>query len=377
MRPQWDTTAAPPRLPAEKDLLARLGGMSNQVPPYNPAAPQPPAPPWSQPGQPGQPDAPWAAPGAVPLGQTPIVPPPPPAAYASGPNGRGDIAEKPAWYIGGLVALLIDLILWLAGIYCLYRGFSDQNGGATALGVLLVIIAFLLLSSIKIISPGDTLVLQFFGNYIGTIRRTGLVMTIPFTSARHVSVKVRNFETHELKVNDFDGNPVNIAAIIVWRVEDTAKAVFGVEYSEQFVAAQSESALRHIASSHPYDTSNPQAESLRGSTELIARELAEEVGSRVQIAGIQVIEARISSLAYAPEIAQAMLQRQQASALIAARQKIVEGAVMMVQDALDRLEQDNIVHLDDQHKASMVANLLVVLCSDSRATPVVNAGSPF
>jgi len=200
-------------------------------------------------------------------------------------------------------------------------------------------------------------------------------MTVPFTSPRHVSVKVRNFETHELKVNDADGNPVNIAAIIVWRVADTAKAVFGVEYSEQFVAAQSESALRHIASTHPYDTSDPSKESLRGSTEAIAHELAEEVASRVQIAGIQVIETRISSLSYAPEIAQAMLQRQQASALIAARQKIVEGAVMMVQDALDRLEQDHIVALTDPEKAAMVANLLVVLCSDSRATPVVNTSA--
>ena len=279
--------------------------------------------------------------------------------------------------MGGLIALLVDLVLWIVGIYLIYASYSQETSGLMIGGIVLVVIAFLLMTSIKIISPGNTLVLQFFGNYIGTIRRTGLVMTIPFCSARTVSIKVRNFETHELKVNDADGNPVNIAAIIVWRVDDTAKAVFGVEYSEQFVAAQSESALRHVASSHPYDTNNPDAESLRGSAERVAHELAEEVASRVQIAGIQVIETRISSLAYAPEIAQAMLQRQQATALIAARQKIVEGAVMMVQDALDRLEQDNIVHLDDSHKAAMVANLLVVLCSDSRATPVVNTSASF
>jgi len=291
------------------------------------------------------------------------------------PTTRADITEKKAWYMGGIVALLVDLALWGLGIYLFVAGSREYYGGGLFItgGVITCTIAFLLFTSIKIISPGETMVLQFFGNYIGTIRRTGLVMTVPFTSVRRVSVKVRNFETHELKVNDAIGNPVNIAAIVVWRVLDTAKAVFAVEYSEQFVAAQSESALRHIASSHPYDSSDPQAESLRGSTEVVAQELAEELASRVQIAGIQIIETRISSLAYAQEIAQAMLQRQQATALIAARQKIVEGAVMMVQDALDRLEQDNIVHLDDQHKAAMVANLLVVLCSDSRATPVVNA----
>jgi len=299
---------------------------------------------------------------------------PAPNPYSTGPAGRVDIHEKNAPFMGGLVAVLVDLILWIIGIILIIQG-ATSTGGLSLLGLVIVIIAMLLLSSIKTISPGDTLVLTFFGNYIGTIRRTGLIMTVPFTTVRRVSVKVRNFETHELKVNDADGNPVNIAAIIVWRVADTAKAVFGVEYSEQFVAAQSESALRHIASSHPYDTTVPDKESLRGSTDAVAKELADEVASRVQIAGIQVIETRISSLSYAPEIAQAMLQRQQASALIAARQKIVEGAVMMVQDALDRLEQDHIVELNDQQKAAMVANLLVVLCSDSRATPVVNTSA--
>jgi len=307
-----------------------------------------------------------------------VVPPPAPSAYAASLGKRGDIQEKRAPYMSGLLALLVDLLLWVAGAFFIWSSYIGYNtSGLMFVGIALLIIAFLLMSSIKIISPGNTLVVQFFGNYIGTIRRTGLVMTVPFCQTRTVSVKVRNFETHELKVNDAVGNPVNIAAIIVWRVDDTAKAVFGVEYSEQFVAAQSESALRHIASTHPYDTSNPEEESLRGSAERVAQELAAEVASRVQIAGIQVIETRISSLAYAPEIAQAMLQRQQASALIAARQKIVEGAVMMVQDALDRLEQDDVVHLNDEHKAAMVANLLVVLCSESRATPVVNTSAGF
>jgi len=316
--------------------------------------------------------------GVPPQGQS-VAPGPMPAAYTATAS-RTDIQEKAAWSISGLLALVVDLVLWLGGIFLVASNASNASagiggGGGVLIGIVLCIIAFLLLTSIKIVSPGDTIVLTFFGNYIGTIRHTGINMTVPFTSPRHVSVKVRNFETHELKVNDADGNPINIAAIIVWRVADTAKAVFGVEYSEQFVAAQSESALRHIASSHPYDSSDPAKESLRGSTESVAKELAEEVASRVQIAGIQVIETRISSLSYAPEIAQAMLQRQQATALIAARQKIVEGAVMMVQDALDRLEQDHIVSLTDPQKASMVANLLVVLCSDSRATPVVNTSA--
>jgi regulator of protease activity HflC (stomatin/prohibitin superfamily) len=244
-------------------------------------------------------------------------------------------------------------------------------------GLIVVCIGGLGFTALKINAPGQTRVLQFFGTYVGTIRRPGLWWTMPLTSATKVSVKVRNFETSELKVNDADGNPVNIAAIIVWQVDDTAKATFAVERFEKFVAVQSESALRHIATSHPYDTTNPDVESLRGSTELIAQELADEVASRILLAGLRVVETRISSLAYAPEIAQAMLQRQQAAAIIAAREKIVEGAVTMVQSALTRLEHDHIVQLDDERKATMVANLLVVLCGDQRATPVINAGSLY
>ena len=232
-------------------------------------------------------------------------------------------------------------------------------------------------SSLTIVSPGDTKVVQFFGRYIGTIRKAGLLMTVPFTTKKKVSVKVRNFETNELKVNDADGNPVNIAAIVVWQVADTAKSVFAVEKYDEFVAVQSESALRHVATTHPYDNGEAGEETLRGSTELVAQELADEVAARISIAGLEVVETRISSLAYAPEIAQAMLQRQQASAIIAAREKIVEGAVTMVQRALERLESDNVVTLDDERKASMVSNLLVVLTSESRVTPVVNAGSLY
>ena len=215
------------------------------------------------------------------------------------------------------------------------------------------------------------------GRYLGTVRKQGLPMTVPLTTKKKVSVKVRNFETNEIKVNDADGNPITIAAIVVWQVADTAKSVFAVEQYEDFVTVQAESALRHVASSHPYDFAEPGEESLRGSTDLVSRELAEEVAARIKIAGLEVVETRISSLAYAPEIAHAMLQRQQASAVLAARGKIVEGAVGMVEQALARLEEDEVVTLDDERKAAMVSNLLVVLCSDSRSTPVINTGTLY
>lgn len=297
-------------------------------------------------------------------------------------GARVDIEEKKAWYIDGILAFFVALVItglstWqgvLAGIQ-----LENNNGGGMRmfLSMLAFLLAMVMFSSLTIISPGDTKVIQFFGRYIGTIRRAGLLMTVPFTTKKKVSVKVRNFETNELKVNDADGNPVNIAAIVVWQVADTAKSVFAVEQYDEFVAVQSESALRHVATSHPYDYAGPGEESLRGSTELVAQELADEVAARIAIAGLEVVETRISSLAYAPEIAQAMLQRQQASAIIAAREKIVEGAVSMVENALERLEQHDVVTLDEERKAAMVSNLLVVLTSESRVTPVVNTGSLY
>ena len=307
-----------------------------------------------------------------------------PAGRPVGHNGtRVDVDERPAWTINGGLALLAAAASFAGSVFFVVRAAMTEDadpGAATTAGVLgvaLLLIFALIGSSLVIVSPGDTKVVQFFGRYIGTIRKTGLLMTVPFTTKKKVSVKVRNFETNELKVNDADGNPVNIAGIIVWQVADTAKSVFAVEQYADFVAVQSESALRHVATSHPYDNAAPGEETLRGSTELVSRELAEEVAARIAIAGLEVIEARISSLAYAPEIAQAMLQRQQATAVIAAREKIVEGAVSMVQNALVKLEDEGIVALDDERKAAMVSNLLVVLCSDSRATPVVNTGSLY
>ena len=244
-------------------------------------------------------------------------------------------------------------------------------------GSILSILSILVYSALTIVNPGQTKVVQFFGRYIGTVRRTGLVLTPLLSSRKTVSVRVRNFETSALKVNDADGNPVNIGAIVVWQVADTARATFAVEDYANFVRVQSEAALRHVATTHPYDNADDGEATLRGSTDQVSAELAHEVAERVALAGVEIIEARISHLAYAPEIAQAMLQRQQAGAIIAAREKIVEGAVGMVETALERLERDSIVALDDERRAAMVSNLLVVLCGDSRATPIVNTGSLY
>ena len=306
-----------------------------------------------------------------------------PAGRPVGREGtRVDIQEKKAWYIDGLVALAVAVVLLGVAVSQFVPAVIQLDAGTgggplLVLAMLLFILAMVVFSGLTIVSPGDTKVVQFFGRYIGTIRRSGVLMTVPFTTKKKVSVKVRNFETNELKVNDADGNPVNIAAIVVWQVADTAKSVFAVEKYDEFVAVQAESALRHVATTHPYDYAGPGEESLRGSTELVAKELADEVAARIAMAGLEVVETRISSLAYAPEIAQAMLQRQQASAIIAAREKIVEGAVSMVENALERLEHNNVVSLDEERKAAMVSNLLVVLTSESRVTPVVNTGSLY
>ncbi|MGV8909816.1 MAG: SPFH domain-containing protein [Propionicimonas sp.] len=297
-------------------------------------------------------------------------------------GARVDIDERRAWSVTGGVGVIAFIALVVASIWLMVLGAAADERGADPAGyvvgaIMLFLIAVLIATAITIVGPGDTRVLQFFGRYVGTVRSPGLKLTMPLVTGRKVSVKVRNFETHELKVNDADGNPVNIAAIIVWQVADTAKAVFAVEKYTDFVEVQSESALRHVASSHPYDNAAVGQETLRGSTDLVAAELATEVAARVAIAGLEVVEARISSLAYAPEIAHAMLQRQQASAVIAAREMIVEGAVSMVESALRRLEADQVVALDDERKAAMVSNLLVVLCSSSQATPVVNTGTLY
>ena len=301
-------------------------------------------------------------------------------------SSRVDITEKPARAAGSgpaFPALLLILALTAGSFTLLIVGGVAADAGEPgavlriAAGSVGLLIALPLFSSFTVVVPGETSVRQFLGRYIGTVRHTGLVLVPPLTAGRKVSIKVHNFETNELKVNDLDGNPVNIAAIVVWQVADTARAVFAVEAYEEFIRAQAESALRHVATTHPYDEPGPGETSLRGGTDVVSAELAAEVAARVALAGLEIVEVRISSLAYAPEIAQAMLQRQQAGAVIAAREQIVEGAVTMVDQALKRLEADDIVAMDEERRAQMVSNLLVVLCSDQRTQPVVNTGSLY
>ena len=297
-----------------------------------------------------------------------------------------DVMEKPAWTMGpgaAIAAVLISLALIVGSVVAVIAKAAQEDAkqlGLTliGLGILGVVMGTLVAGMIKVNSPGHTQVIQLFGRYLGTNRRTGLSLVPPLTNAKKVSVRVRNFETNEIKVNDLNGNPVVIGAIVVWQVADTAKATFAVEDMEEFIHSQSESALRHVATTHPYDSTNiDTVPSLSGSTDLVSQELADEVAARVAVAGLEIVEARISALSYAPEIAQAMLQRQQATAIVDARETIVEGAVTMVESALDKLDERDIVDLDSERRASMVSNLLVVLCSDSSTQPVVNTGSLY
>lgn len=302
----------------------------------------------------------------------------PPAQAPVGHAGtRVEVSEHRAWAVGGFLALLVGLALLVAGGWLVVTGGLAVSVGDVVLGGLVVVLAIILMSPLVVIQPGETRVVQFFGRYVGTVRRTGLTWVIPFSTRRRVSVRVNNFETNALKVNDADGNPVEVAAIVVWQVADTARACFAVEDYQNFVAVQAEAAVRHVATTHPYDDPDGTGTSLRGSTDVVSDELAHEVAQRVAVAGVEIVEVRISHLAYAPEIAQAMLQRQQAGAIVAARERIVEGAVGMVELALNRLREEEVVELDEERKAAMVSNLLVVLCGDQRATPVVNTGSLY
>ncbi len=291
-----------------------------------------------------------------------------PEATPVGHSGaRVDIHERPAWAITGWAGVVVVAA-------CIAAAFQLGGSGWIAAPIVLGV---LVASSLVIVQPGQTKVVRFFGTYVGTLRRTGLWWIVPLADRRSLSVRVRNFETNHLKVNDADGNPVEIAAIVVWQVADTSQAVYAVDDYDNFVRVQAESALRHVATTHPYDDPAGDGTSLRGSVDVVAAELAGEVAERVAIAGLEIVEVRISHLAYAPEIAQAMLRRQQATAVVAARARIVEGSVGMVEMALERLDQHGIVELDEERKAAMVSNLLVVLCADQPASPVVNAGTLY
>jgi regulator of protease activity HflC (stomatin/prohibitin superfamily) len=260
---------------------------------------------------------------------------------------------------------------------CIAGTILLAQGSTPAVAIAPIVIGSLVLTSLIIVQPGQTKVVRFFGSYVGTVRQPGLRWILPLADRRSLSIRVRNFETNHLKVNDADGNPVEIAAIVVWQVADTSRAVYAVDDYVNFVRVQAESALRHVATTHPYDDPTDAGTSLRGSTDVVAAELAQEVAQRVSIAGVEIVEVRISHLAYAPEIAQAMLRRQQASAVVAARSRIVEGSVGMVEQALAALNERGIVDLDEERKAAMVSNLLVVLCADQPASPVVNTGTLY
>jgi regulator of protease activity HflC (stomatin/prohibitin superfamily) len=273
-----------------------------------------------------------------------------------------------------LVGLPLLILLSVASIIAMARaGFVP---GVVASFVLFAVF-LVMLGGFFVVDPNVGAVLVLFGRYRGTERRPGLWWTNPFTVKRPVSLRVRNFESSKLKVNDHDGNPIEIAAVVVWRVVDTAEAIFQVDNYDNFMHVQSEAALRSLATSHPYDAHEDGQMSLRANTAEVAENLKKEIQARLEKAGIEVIESRISHLAYAPEIANAMLRRQQASAVIAARTKIVEGAVSMVEMALEELNKRAIVNLDEERKAAMVSNLLVVLCSEHETQPIVNAGTLY
>jgi hypothetical protein len=280
---------------------------------------------------------------------------------------RVNIHERPAPVITGWAGVLLVAACIAAAVLL---------KGSTWI-IAPIVIGALVATSLVIVQPGQTKVVRFFGSYVGTVRRTGLWWIVPLADRRSLSVRVRNFETNHLKVNDANGNPVEIAAIVVWQVADTSRALYAVDDYVNFVAVQAESALRHVATTHPYDEPGGAGTSLRGSVDTVADELAQEVAQRVTIAGVEIVEVRISHLAYSPEIAQAMLRRQQADAVVAARSTIVEGSVGMVEMALARLDEHGIVELDEERKAAMVSNLLVVLCADQPASPVVNAGTLY
>ncbi len=290
--------------------------------------------------------------------------------------------ENTKRYPNGLPHLLIGILGIVASIVSFInfvRLAKDEVGGAP-LGIivsLIVLAGFILfLSGLFVVNPNESKVLQLFGKYVGTAKDEGLRWANPFNSKRKVSVRIRNFETDKLKVNDASGNPIEIAAIVVWRVVDTAEALFNVNDFEDFVHVQSESALRNLASNYPY-VAHDEERALSSHAAEISEQLSVEVRDRLDEAGVDVLETRISHLAYSPEIAAAMLQRQQASAVVAARQQIVEGAVGMVESALDQLAARNVMELDEERKAAMVSNLLVVLCSDRHTQPVVNTGSLY
>lgn len=289
--------------------------------------------------------------------------------------------EKKATTVPGALAFLVLLACLVFSIVWYLESIKALDGNGRAWATLALVLAVITdigcMAGLFMLQPNQAAVLTLFGRYQGSVREAGLHWANPFLAKKIISLRVRNFETNHLKVNDKDGNPVEIAAVVVWKVVDSAEAMFEVDSYENYVHVQSESALRNLATAYPYDSQDEELKSLRGHTASVAEHLRTELHDRLAKAGVEIVEARISHLAYAQEIAQAMLQRQQASAIIAARQKIVEGAVGMVEMALEMLSSKGVVHLDEERKAAMVSNLLVVLCGERGTQPVVNTGSIY
>ena len=283
------------------------------------------------------------------------------------------VSEREQTSLAGIPMLILGLAL-VAGCVTLFA-FHTPVTIWTGLGV--AVLAVLTFRGLTQVAPGQARIVALFGRYLGTVRTTGLRWVNPFTTRQWVSTKIRNHETATLKVNDSDGNPIEMAAVVVWQVMDTAKSVYSVQLAEDFVTTQAETAVRHIAGHYPYDARGLDRISLRDHAEEITSQLSAELAARVAVAGVAIVESRITRLSYATEIAQVMLRRQQADAVVAARERLVEGAVGMVRGALRQIAEENLVELDEERKASMVSNLLVVLCSDQPVAPVVNTGSLY
>lgn len=290
------------------------------------------------------------------------------------------VTEREAWSTGGVKMLWATLAGYGGGVLLLVAGNGKSGGGPTTLivlGVVLITVGSVLHGGLFTVVNGQARVIQLFGNYRGTVREPGMRWVNPFAKRLRLSVRIRNHETAIAKVNDADGNPIEIAAVVVWRVRDTASATYAVDDYADFVNIQTESAVRHIASSYPYDSRGSGQLSLRDNTDEITKQLSVEIAARVMPAGVKIIESRLTRLSYATEIAQTMLREQQASAVVGARQRIVEGAVGMVREALQRLEDEGVIELDEERRATMVSNLLVVLCSERATQQVVNTGTLY
>jgi regulator of protease activity HflC (stomatin/prohibitin superfamily) len=287
-------------------------------------------------------------------------------------------SERPAAKVNGYAFFVGGLLLLILGGYVFFTSLGERNGWAIMGSLVLATLGALILSGLFVVQPKEARVLTLFGNYVGSVRHDGLWWVNPFTMHKKISLRVRNFQSEKMKVNDFNGNPIEIAAVVVWRVVDSAKALFDVENYETFVTIQAETAIRNISTRYPYEGHDGDANhSLRSHPDEVGDALRHELHERLELAGLEVMETRLSHLAYAPEIAQAMLRRQQAEAVIAARQKIVDGAVGMVEIALKRLEAEGVVSLDEERKAAMVNNLMVALVSENNAQPIINTGSLY